>query len=321
MIRPLPRWLLTPEVAHWLGVILTALVALASTGRAAAQSEVPDDTPETRVVMLGTGTPNADPERSGPAVAVVVRGRAYLVDCGPGVVRRAAAAAAKGIVGLEAEKLGIVFVTHLHSDHTLGLADLMLTPWVLERRAPLEVYGPPGIKVMTRRLLEAYAEDIRIRQEGLEPDKSEGYRANAHEIAEGVVYRDTNVTVTAFEVPHANWRHAFGYRFQTRDRVVVVSGDTRPSEKVVENCKGCDVLVHEVYSAERFRQRPPEWQRYHADAHTSTTDLAALASRAAPKLLVLYHQLFWGATDEDLVREVRRGYSGEVVSGKDLETY
>ena len=304
-----------------LGALAVALACLAPARHASAQSEIPDDTPETRVVVLGTGTPNADPDRSGPAVAVVVRGRAYLVDCGPGVVRRAAAAAARGILGLEAEKLGIVFVTHLHSDHTLGLADLMLTPWVLERRAPLEVYGPPGIKAMTRRLLEAYAEDIRIRQEGLEPDKSEGYRANAHEIAEGVVYRDTNVTVTAFEVPHANWRHAFGYRFQTRDRVVVISGDTRPSEKVVENCKGCDVLVHEVYSAERFRQRPPEWQRYHADAHTSTTDLAALASRAAPKLLVLYHQLFWGATDEDLVREVRQGYAGEVVSGRDLEAY
>jgi ribonuclease Z len=214
-----------------------------------------------------------------------------------------------------------VFVTHLHSDHTLGLPDLMLTPWVLERRTPLEVYGPHGIKAMTRHLLEAYAEDIRIRQEGLEPDKHDGYQANAHEIVEGVVYRDTNVTVTAFEVPHANWPHAFGYRFQTRDRVVVISGDTRPSEKIVAQCNGCDVLVHEVYSADRFSQRPPEWQRYHADAHTSATDLAAIATRAAPRLLVLYHQLFWGATDEELVSEVKRGYAGEVVSGKDLEVY
>jgi len=271
--------------------------------------------------MLGTGTPNADPERSGPAVAIVVRGTAYLVDCGPGIVRRAAAAARKGIVGLEAEKLRTVFITHLHSDHTLGLADLIFTPWVLERRDPLAVFGPPGVRAMARHLIEAYREDIRMRQEGLEPDKHEGWRVDPHEIRAGVVYRDSNVIVKAFAVPHANWRHAFGYRFETPDRVVVISGDTRPSEAVVEHCDGCDVLVHEVYSAERFRQRPAEWQRYHADAHTSTEELAALATRARPKLLVLYHQLLWGATEEDLVREVKRGYAGEVVSGKDLDVF
>jgi ribonuclease BN (tRNA processing enzyme) len=200
----------------------------------------------------------------------------------------------------------------------------MLTPWVLERRAPLEVYGPPGVAAMTRHILEAYAEDIRIRNSGLEPDKHDGWKVNAHEIRAGEVYRDSNVTVMAFEVPHANWPrgHSFGYRFQTADRSIVVSGDTRPSEAMVKACDGCDVLVHEVYSAERFRERPADWQAYHRDAHTSTTELAELASRAHPKLLVLTHQLFWGATDEDLVREVRRGgYTGEVVSGRDLDVF
>jgi ribonuclease BN (tRNA processing enzyme) len=121
----------------------------------------------------------------------------------------------------------------------------------------------------------------------------------------------------------ANWPrgHAFGYRFQTADRTIVISGDTRPSEAVVRACAGCDVLVHEVYSSDRFRERSAEWQRYHRDADTSTTELAALATRARPKLLVLYHQLFWGATDEDLVREVRRSYSGAVVSGHDLDVF
>jgi ribonuclease BN (tRNA processing enzyme) len=275
-----------------------------------------------RVVILGTGTPNADPERSGPAVAVVAGNRAYLVDCGPGVVRRAAAAAARHhIPALQAERLGIVFVTHLHSDHTVGLPDLMLTPWVLERRAPLEVYGPPGIAAMTRHLLAAYGEDIAMRQHGLEPDKHDGWKANAHEIRPGLVYRDSAVTVTAFAVPHANWKHAFGYRFQAGDRVVVISGDTRPSDAVVRACDGCDVLVHEVYSAERFTTRPEDWKRYHAGAHTSTTELAALATRARPKQLVLYHQLFWGATDDDLVREMKRGYSGVVSSAHDLDLY
>lgn len=302
--------------------ILIVVGALAAPGPSPARADT-TAAPGTQVVLLGTGTPNADPDRSGPALAVVVRGRAYLVDCGPGIVRRAAAAARRGIPALAADQLGIVFITHLHSDHTLGLPDLMLTPWVLERRSPLEVYGPPGVRAMTTHLLEAYAEDIRVRQSGLEPDKHDGWKVNAHEIAAGEVYRDSNVTVTAFEVPHANWGpgHAFGYRFQTPDRVIVISGDTRPSDAVVKACAGCDVLVHEVYSAERFAARPEEWKRYHTDAHTSTTELAAIASRASPKLLVLYHQLFWGATDEDLVREVRRGYDGPVVSGRDLDIF
>jgi ribonuclease BN (tRNA processing enzyme) len=275
----------------------------------------------TLVVMLGTGTPNADPDRSGPAVAIVSGGRAYLVDCGPGLVRRAAAAARKGIPALAADRLGIVFITHLHSDHTLGLPDLMLTPWVLDRHAPLEVYGPPGVAAMTRHLLEAYAEDIQTRQSGLEPIDHDGWKVNAHEIVPGVVYRDSNVTVKAFAVPHANWKHAFGYRFETRDRVVVISGDTRPSDAVATACNGCDVLVHEVYSAERWKTRPPEWQRYHQDAHTSTTELAAIASKARPKLLVLYHQLLWGASDDSLVAEVRRGFAGPVVSAHDLDVF
>ena len=117
----------------------------------------------TRVVLLGTGTPVPDPARSGPALAVVVEDRAYLVDCGPGIVRQAAAAWEKGISALEPSGLKRVFITHLHSDHTLGLPDLIFTPWVIGRQQPLEVYGPEGISAMTRNLLEAYEADIRIR--------------------------------------------------------------------------------------------------------------------------------------------------------------
>ena len=308
---------------RWQRIALAAwCVALGSETAAAAGPATRDTAASLRVVILGTGTPNADPERSGPSVAVIAGNQAYLVDCGPGVVRRAAAAAARrGIPALEANRLGIVFITHLHSDHTLGLPDLMLTPWVLERRTPLEVYGPPGVAAMTQHLLEAYAEDIRVRQEGLEPDQHDGWKVNAHEIQAGVVYRDSNLTVTAFAVPHANWKYAFGYRFEAAGHAVVISGDTRPSEAVVWACNGCDVLLHEVYSAERFKSRPVEWQRYHADAHTSTGELAAIATRARPKRLVLYHQLFWGASDDDLVREVRRGYAGQVFSAHDLDVF
>jgi len=286
-----------------------------------ALGAVPADT--TRVVILGTGTPNADPDRWGPAVAVVVDGRSYLVDAGPGVVRRAAAAARKhGLGALEPDGLRRVFLTHLHSDHTLGLPDLMMSPWVLERQVPLSVFGPEGTSAMTSHIEEAWREDIGNRLYGLEPQRTRNYRALVHEIGPGIVYEDPVVTVEAFRVTHGTWPDAFGYRFETPDGVVVVSGDTVPSEAVVEACNGCDILVHEVYSAEAFRKRSPEWQAYHAASHTSTIELADIARRARPALLVLYHQLYWGATDDDLVREIREaGYDGPVVSASDLDEF
>jgi ribonuclease BN (tRNA processing enzyme) len=276
---------------------------------------------QTQVVFLGTGTPNADPERMGPCVAVVVNDTPYLVDFGPGVARRAAAAERKGVKGLAVAKLSRAFVTHLHSDHTIGYADLLFTPWVLERAAPLRVYGPPGLRAMTRHLLAAYREDVQLRLYGGEPSNKTGWRVEAKEIRPGVVYRDANVTVTAFAVKHGKWKHAYGYRFQTPDKTIVISGDATPSESIVSACNGCDVLVHEVYSDAGFAKRPPAWQRYHAAYHTSASQLAALATRARPKLLLLYHQLFWGATEAELVKEVEAGFSGKVVSARDLDIF
>lgn len=275
----------------------------------------------TQIVLLGTGTPNPDPDRSGPSVAIVVNDTPYLVDFGPGIVRRAAAAFRNGINGLEAKKLNRAFLTHLHSDHTAGYPDLILTPWVLERTDPLEVFGPKGIKAMTRRLLEAYRADIDIRLNGGEPSNKTGYKVFAHEIKPGVVYKDANVTVKAFVVDHGSWPEAYGFRFETADRVIVVSGDCRPSASVIENCNGCDVLIHEVYSEAGFSKRPSAWQKYHSRYHTSSRELAQIATRARPGLLVLYHQLFWGTSEEDLLKEVRAGYTGKVVSGHDLDVY
>ena len=280
---------------------------------------------ETRVVLLGTGTPNADPERSGPATAIVVDGHSYLFDFGPGVVRRAAAAALRyKMPALEAKNLRIAFATHLHSDHTAGFADLMLTPAVLERDAPLDVYGPKGLKAMTSHILAAYREDLEIRFHGGEPSKPRGYVVNAHEIRPGLVYRDSSVTVEAFLVKHGAWREAFGYRIAgaADGRVIVISGDTAPSESIVEKCNGCDVLVHEVYSQAGFRGKPPEWQRYHARYHTSTGELAELAKRAKPKLLVLTHELIWSSSPEAMLAEIRAaGYDGRVAFGNDLDSY
>jgi ribonuclease BN (tRNA processing enzyme) len=135
------------------------------------------------------------------------------------------------------------------------------------------------------------------------------------------VYRDANVVVTAFRVPHGSWPEAFGYRFDAGGRSMVISGDTAMSEAVVQACHGCDVLVHEVYSESGFARRPPEWQRYHERYHTSSSQLGKIATEAHPGLLVLYHQLFWGTSEEELLQEVRRGYAGKVVSGHDLDVF
>jgi ribonuclease BN (tRNA processing enzyme) len=310
------------------------LFALAAAGVLSAgcfgQTPAPTLDSRTQVVVLGTGTPLADPERSGPAVAVVVNGAAYLVDCGPGVVRRAAAAEKAGIKALAVDKLKIVFITHLHSDHTLGYPDLIFSPWVLDRHEPLEAYGPRGLRRMTEHIEKAWSEDVKLRLGGLEEANSTGYKVNVHEIADTragapaphVVYRDANVTVSAFPVKHGTWKYAYGYRFDTKDRRIVISGDTAPTEEVVKACDGCDVLLHEVFNPKRKKiVENPTKQLYFRAFHTSPAELGELATRARPKLLVLYHQVMGETTEEDLVQQVREHYAGTFVSAKDLGVY
>jgi ribonuclease BN (tRNA processing enzyme) len=147
---------------------------------------------------------------------------------------------------------------------------------------------------------------------------------NVHEIAAaGPVYKDANITVRAIAVKHGSWRQAFGYAINAEGRTIVISGDTTPSEAIVQACSGCDILVHEVYSADRFESvYGSAHDQYHGSFHTSTREVADLAARAKPKLLVLYHQLFFGPPEEvDLVKEIHRTYAGKVVSGQDLTEY
>jgi ribonuclease BN (tRNA processing enzyme) len=267
-------------------------------------------------VILGTGTPIADPERSGASIAVVVDDAAYLVDAGVGVVRRAAATR---MPALQPPRMKRLFLTHLHSDHTLGYPDLILSGAVLHRREPLVAFGPHGLAEMTDHLLEAWKKDIDVRVRGLERGDAEAYKVNVHEIVPGVVYRDANVTVRAFLVKHGSWDEAFGYRFDTPDRTIVFSGDTAPTDAVAEACSGCDLLVHEVYAEAGFERLPPEDRAYHAAFHTSAPELARLATKARARTLVLNHQLFFGASEQTLVDEVKRGFSGTVVSAHDLQ--
>jgi hypothetical protein len=176
----------------------------------------------TQIVLLGTGGPGPLSRRAGPATAIVVDGRAYLVDFGPGVIRRAAAAHEKGIAALDPVNLTHAFVTQLQFDRTGGYPDLVFTPSSLGRKPPLEVYGPSGIRALTDHVLAAWNDAVRV---------------NAHEVAPGLVYRDDKITVTAF---------SGGYRLQTADRKIVIASETSPAQTVVGQCNGCDVLIREV---------------------------------------------------------------------------
>lgn len=275
----------------------------------------------TKIVMLGTGTPIPDPERQGPSLMIVVDSTPYFFDAGTGVVRRAVAAAREGVPGLQMPRLQRVFITHLHSDHTMGLPDLLFTPWIQGRRAPLAVYGPPGTKRMIDAILDAWDEDIHERLATSGGPSATGWKADVHEIAAGVVYKDSLVSVRAFAVQHSGWKYAFGYRIDTPDRSIVVSGDTRPSPAIAAACNGCDVLIHEVYSDSGFANIPAARQRYHAQAHTSATQLGTIAANAHAKLLILTHILFFGASEERVLAEVRSTFEGNVVLPHDLQVF
>jgi ribonuclease BN (tRNA processing enzyme) len=310
------------------GIVVLFLVAL--TRNVAGGQNAP--AAATQVVMLGTGTPLPDPERAGPCTAIVVNGTPYIVDAGTGLVRRAAAARDKGVAALRPVNLKIAFLTHLHSDHTLGLPDLMITPWIMGRKEPLELYGPQGTQAMVNHILEAYEVDRKIRAEGMEHSNNTGWKVNVHEIKPGVVFKDANVTVTAFAVRHGNV-NAFGYRFASSDRTIVISGDTSPTDAIVENCHGCDLLISEAYTKVSFNLISLEWQRYRLAFHTSAQELGTIAAKAKPGLLILYHRGNAGCdqagteacreagSEDQLLKEIRQAFAGKVVAAHDLDIY
>lgn len=303
----------------WPTTSLFFALALLTSLAAGQQPQVPV-AGKTRIVLLGTGTPGPLPDRSGPATAIVVNDTAYLVDFGPGVVRRANAAFLdRDIKALEPTKLRVAFVTHLHSDHTVGYPDLIFTPWTVGRRVPLEVYGPSGLKAMTEKILEAYRVDIETRTNpaGNQRGFPKGHTVNAYEIGPGVVYKDANVTVTAFATKHA--MESYGYRFETEDRSIVISGDTNPTQATIDACRGCDVLIHEVHSPAWLATRPDFFQEFAAKFHTTTTELAVLAGKAKPRLLILYH--YASLSPEELHDEMLAQYAGLFVIGRDLDVY
>ena len=275
----------------------------------------------TKLIVLGSGTPNPDPNRAGSAYAVVVNETPYLIDFGPGVIRRAASLSPPWggkIEAMTVKNFEHAFLTHIHSDHSAGLADLLLTPWIMGRDKKLNLYGPKGLEQMASSTLEAFEDDINYRIYGTQPSNKIGYKFNFYLLAEGLIYEDENVSVEAFTVPHGSFDDAYGFRFTTEDKVIVFSGDTGPSKTLEKFAAGADILVHEVYSNAGFLKKTKDWQVYHQGHHTSTFEVGEIASRAKPKLLLLSHILFWGSTKDEILKETQSTYKGEIKIAEDL---
>ena len=277
--------------------------------------------PSTHFFVLGSGTPNPNPERMGSAYLVLADDTPYLFDFGSGVVRRVAALSSEwggNFSKLNVTQLEYAFLSHIHSDHTLGLADLIITPWIMGRDKPLKIFGPEAAKDMADYIIKAYQPDIDYRIYGTQPQNDKGYKAIFTPIEEGVIYEDKNIMVTAFLNDHGDLAESYGFLIQTDDKTILISGDTGPSANLLRYGKEVDILVHEVYSQAGFEKKEPDWKVYHKAHHTSPSELAKIAKKLNPKTLVLSHILFWGSSEGEVLEEIMKDYDGKVILADDL---
>lgn len=277
----------------------------------------------TRLILLGTGGgPRPRRTRSAPAQVVVVDGSAFVVDCGDGVAHQLV------LAGVPLSSLRHVFVTHQHSDHNADYGNLLLLAWTAGLRTRVDTWGPPPLKKMTELFLEMNEYDIatRIADEARVPLAP---LIAAHEIGEGgLLLEDAQVRVTAALVDHPPVVPSFAYRFDTPDRSIVISGDTRMSDDLIALARGADVLVHEAYFDEAAVDRlvagvgnATRLKESIMSHHTSAVDAGRVAREARVKTLVLSHFVPTedaAITDEMWVRAARTHFDGEVVLGRDL---
>jgi ribonuclease Z len=306
---------------------LSLLLVLALASQATAQRPAPppaDSAGATiRVTLLGTGRPDPTIDRFGPSTLVEAGGQLLLFDCGRGAAQRL------WQLGIPLSRAGAVFLTHLHSDHTVGLPDLWLTGWLPTRYggrvAPLGVWGPEGTRAMAAGLRQAYAWDLdrRSRGEGL---PAAGAEFDAHDVTPGVVFERGGVRVTAFDVDHGGLlQPAYGYRVDYNGHSVVISGDTRPSESLVRAAAGTDVLVHEVIAVPAALLARSVTVRRIVGFHTPPEDAGRVFARVRPRLAVYSHVVLL-TTDAaipapsvaELVPRTRTTYDGPLEVGEDL---
>src|SRR6266567_3750205 len=269
-----------------------------------------------KVTLLGTGNPRPSIERFGPSILVEAGKETLLFDCGRGATIRLSQA------GVPFSSVTALFLTHLHSDHVVGLPDLWLTGWIMGRHVPLQVWGPAGTADMMKHLGEAYAFDVHVRRDVDEQLPAQGAVLPGKDIDEGVVYESDGVKVTAFRVDHGLVKPALGYRIDYGGHSVVLSGDTRPSENLVKFARGTDVLVHEVFDPAAYHHLSnaltPEQRKRVAEHHTTPEEAGRIFTRVAPKLAVYSHIV--PPNVPDVIPHTRKTYSGPLEVGEDLMT-
>lgn len=276
-----------------------------------------------KVTLLGTGVPNPRPDRFSQSTLVEAGSQKLVFDLGRGVTIRL------WQLGIPMGSINAHFLTHFHSDHTVGLPDLWLTGWLQppygRRTTPFVLYGPPGTRKLTEGLLTAYDDDIKIRLVD-ERNPPQGIAFDVHEFdGAAVVYERDGVKVTPFVVDHGEDIHpAVGYKIQYKGRSVVISGDTRLSKEVVEQSRGADVLIHEVAAIDLgLLKSSPSFQRIFGH-HTSPEEAGTVFMEAKPKLAVYSHIARYGdaktppPNDAEIVQQTRKSYAGPLVVGADL---
>jgi ribonuclease Z len=269
-----------------------------------------------QITLLGTGCPPPNPSRRGPATLVRAGGDSLLVDAGSGVAVQLQRA------GMRTSQLRTVLLTHLHSDHVIDLGHLVLTRWIVGENAPLEVLGPAGTAAHVERLLALWSWDIEVRRAHMHD--REPPRVAVTEIAEGRVLEREGLSVVAFPVDHEPVKPAFGFRFDTPERRVAISGDTRPCESLVRHARDVDVLIHECTDMTHAAWTPGcGWPTREAKVrdlqayHTSPDEVGEIAAQARARHLVLTH-LMPGSEPADLLARARRQFSGPITVGEDL---
>ena len=267
------------------------------------------------VTLLGTGNPRPTIKRFGPSILVQAGGQNLLFDCGRGATMR--------LYQLKIDHIDGLFLTHLHSDHTVGIPDLWLTGWVMGRKTPLRVWGPEGTQAMMTHLQEAYSFDIRMRRDVDEKRPAAGIEVQAKDIEQGVIYNNDGVKVTAFLVDHGPVKPAYGYRVDYSGHSVVLSGDTRYSENLIQFAHGTDLLIHEVIDSKAYAElatsfTPEEKARVLAH-HTTAEEAGKVFTKVAPKLAVYSHIVPPDAPN--LVTDTRKTYSGRLEVGEDLMSF
>jgi ribonuclease Z len=276
-----------------------------------------------RVTLLGTGTPQPSIERFGAATLVEAGGNYFLFDCGRGATQR-----------LWQQKIPLgkvtnLFLTHLHSDHVVGIPDLYLIglmPAVYgNRKTTFEVRGPSGTTEMMYGLKNAYKWDIKTRIAEYASADS-GTAINAKDVTEGLIYDQDGIKVTAFKVDHSDIiDSALGYRLDYKGHSVVISGDTRYSENLVKYAKKVDVLVHEVIAVRSEVLAKSPLARMIVNFHTTPEQAGKIFSLTTPRLAVYTHVALPPVdpalpppTVDDIILETRKFYTGPLEVGEDL---